>query len=424
MQQGSKDALAKLMQHDALVRRFIGLTAYDTMARRGSKFTPSSAGQLRLGAHLSAELCELGLHSKQDEHGVVITKVPATEGCQSAPGLCLLAHLDTAPDASGCDIRPALVEKYLGQGVELENALTLDEHLSPELASHVGDDLIVTDGRTLLGADDKAGVAVLMELLKSCAADPGLTHGPLTVVFTCDEELGLSCQHLEVESLGCTYAVTLDGGDLGSLDVATFNAAGAVIQVQGRAVHTAVAKGRMVNAVGLCQRFLAELPAQEKPECSAGHEGFYHVHNLEAAVDQAKIFMILRDFEREGLLVRQGRVQGICAMLNEQLGYAAFEASIVPQYSNMADVLKAKPRIVELCRQAYGDCGVEVTENWVRGGTDGAILSARGLPCPNVFTGALNCHGPWECLSVQTLHKCEEVCRRLVTLAAAEVKPH
>ena len=294
MQTGTSKDFDNLCGVDPLVKIFSDLIAFDTRADGSSKTVPSSVGQLRFGAYLSSTISELGYDSKQDEHGVITVKIPASEGCEKAKSLCLLAHMDTAPDCSGADVKPRLVRKYSGEGIKLDNGLTITSSFCPELSSHIGEDIIVTDGTTLLGADDKAGIACLLLLLRNLKTDSSLKHGPLKIIFSVDEEIGLSTRYLDVKDIACDYGITVDGTELGELDVATFNAYGAILNFHGTAVHTAVAYKNLVNAITLATEFISMLPRDEKPENTRGEEGFYHVHGIEGEVERAKLKICLR----------------------------------------------------------------------------------------------------------------------------------
>lgn len=419
MQQGTVKDLEELCATDPLVHTFCDLISYDTKSDPYSDKAPSTVGQLRLGAMTVAKLRDLGYDARQDGRGVVMAKVAASSGAENAPKLALIAHLDTAPDASGAGVSPHLVRNYAGQGIELESGLVLDDAICPELANHVGEDIIVTSGTTLLGADDKAGVAAIMHLLKDISLNPEIPHPGITAVFSVDEEIGRSADYIDLEQVGCDYGVTVDGGEVGGLSVETFNAEGAIISFKGRSVHTAVAYKTMVNAVALASRFIALLPPEEKPENTRGREGFYHVHNIEGAVERSEIRMILRDFDADGLKRRAKVVDDIAAFLNREAGFEAVTVEHFAQYRNMAGVLRERPQIVTLCTRAYEQAGLKPCLESVRGGTDGSNLSNRGLPCPNLFTGALNCHGPYECLPVPSLRKAYEVLRALTELAAS-----
>lgn len=414
MQTGNSKDFDNLCGVDPLVKIFSDLIAFDTRADGSSKTVPSSVGQLRFGAYLSSTISELGYDSNQDEHGVITVKIPASDGCEKAKSLCLLAHMDTAPDCSGADVKPRLVRKYSGEGIKLDNGLTITSSFCPELSSHIGEDIIVTDGTTLLGADDKAGIACLLLLLRNLKTDSSLKHGPLKIIFSVDEEIGLSTRYLDVKDIACDYGITVDGTDLGELDVATFNAYGAILNFHGTAVHTAVAYKNLVNAITLATEFISMLPRDEKPENTRGEEGFYHVHGIEGEVERAKLKMIIRDFTDEGMKKRLDFVKSAVEFLNNKYGQGRVELDLKFQYSNMEEVLKQNQEILDICTKAFKDAGVKVVLNRVRGGTDGSNLSSQGLPTPNIFTGGLNCHGPYECLPVDAFNSSYRVVEALV----------
>lgn len=417
MQQGSKEALEAKLQEDELLKLFIDLIAFDTRADFTSQDKPSSIGQLRLGAYLLNRLADLKLKPVQTKEGVIITKIAASSGYENAEKLCLLAHLDTAPDASGADIKASLVTNYQGKGIELKNGAIIDHELSPELANHIGEDIVVTDGTTLLGGDDKAGIAVLMHLVQGLV-DDSIVHGPVTIVFSVDEEIGRSTKYLDLEVLDSDFAVTIDGCERGELDVATFNAEGAKIIFKGKVVHTAIAYGKLKNALKMMADFIKLLPEDEAPETTKDDQGFYHVHDAMGNVEHAELMMILRDFEQEGLAQRHHKVEDMVDAINLKYGANSCEAIFVKQYENMGLVLKERPTIVNYCRAAFARAGVALIEKKVRGGTDGSNLSCRGLPCPNIFAGPLNCHGIYECLPVPSLHASYQVTKALVELVA------
>lgn len=417
MQKGDIKALEATLQQDDLLKQFIDLVAFDTQADYNSQDKPSSIGQLRLGAYLLKQLGNLKLKPVQTKEGVIIVKVPATVGYEGKESLCLMAHLDTAPDASGENVKPSLVKAYAGQGIELENGLILNDEICPELQHHIGEDIVVTDGTTLLGGDDKAGVAVLMQLLERCV-DDRVIHGPLTIVFSVDEEIGRSTKYIDLNEINCDFGVTIDGCEKGELDVATFNAMGVRVIFNGKVVHTAVAYGKLKNAIKMMARFIELLPAAEAPETTKDDEGFYHVHDASGSVEHAEVRMILRDFDADKLKARHAMVIKLVNQINAEFGAGSCTASFVDQYVNMEQFLKDKPQIVEYCRQAFARAGVKLIEKKVRGGTDGSNLSSRGLPCPNIFAGPLNCHGPYECLPVPSLQASYEVTKALVEVIA------
>lgn len=414
MQESTTKDFDNLCGVDPLVNIFKDLIVIDTKSDPASKTVPSTVGQLRFGAYLISRISELGFNAKQDEKGVVTVSIPASEGCENAKSLCLLAHMDTAPDCSGADVKAHLVKNYQGGAVKLANGLVLDKTICRELHEFKGQDIIVTDGNTLLGADDKAGISVLLHLMHNLKVNRNLKHGPLKIIFSVDEEIGLSSTHLDVKEIDCDYGVTVDGTKEGELDVATFNAYGAVVKFKGLSVHTAVAYKTLKNAISIANEFINMLPRDEKPENTQGEEGFYHVHKFEGTTESAKINMIIRDFTKEGMEKRLQVLDRIVSLLNDRYGEGCVSLRTVFQYANMEQVLHEHEKILEILRKAYTEAGVKIVENKVRGGTDGSNLSNEGLPTPNIFTGALNCHGPYECLPVDSFNKAYRVTEKIV----------
>ncbi len=418
MQQAKIGALNILAQKEELVSDFLELISFDTKADGNATCVPSSPGQLRLAAFLHQKLVSLGIETKITKEGVVIAKIKASEGCEKAPHLALFAHLDTAGDFSGENVKAALVTSYEGQGIELKNGLKTTHEIIPELAHHLGEDIIVTDGTTLLGADDKAGVAVLLSLAKACMSlDKPLEHGPLTLVFSVDEEIGLSVTHIDVPSLNADVGVTIDGSELGELDTQTFNAALATLTFEGLSVHTCCAKGKLVNALKVARDFLLELPQEEAPETTEGLEGFYHPYELQGGTAEATLKVLIRDFDEDNFKKRQDFILEKVSLVNQKWGREVCKAKIDFQYHNMKKYLdESKFEIVKWCEMAYEKAGVKVFKANVRGGTDGSNLSALGLPTPNIFTGALACHGPYECLPVKSFLKSRDCVFSLVKI--------
>ena len=340
---GSLSDMEELCAADPLVRTFRELVRFPTQSDDSSEKIPSTEGQLRLGAHLVSLCSQLGFKALQDEKGVVTVSVPPSAGSEGADRLALIAHLDTAPDAPGDGVEPRLVKNYDGGSIELDSGLVTDAKICPNLPSHKGDDIIVTDGVTLLGADDKAGVAVILGILREIAEDPSFKHPEIRAVFSVDEEIGRSADYIDVEKLGCAFGVTVDGGEAGDLDTTTFSAEAATVTIKGRSVHTSVAYKTMVNACEAASRFMQLLPPDEKPENTQGKEGFFHVHNIEASVSQAKISLIIRDFDGEKLKSRVAQLDLIASLLNREIGYESVSVEHHHQYSNMGEVLLKHP---------------------------------------------------------------------------------
>ncbi len=427
MQQGSNEALQELITQDPLIGKFASLVQFDTQSSVESNEVPSTQGQLEIASYLHGKSAQLvgSANVVLKDTGVLIVRLGSTEGCEQAPHLCLLAHVDTAPDCSGKNVNPSLVTGFDGEAIRLKNGLVIDSKICPQLPLLKGHDIIVTDGTTLLGGDDKAGCAVMWQLLEDCVAGK-LPHGPLTLVFSVDEEIGKSTSYIDVKELGADVAITIDGAGLGELDVATFNASLATVTFKGTGVHTAVAYGRLKNALKWACQFVNELPCNEAPETTQGDDGFYHPMSIKGGVEQAVVKILLRDFEEAGLKAREKFIWDLFAKFKERCGSESIECKIEFQYQNMQKPLQEAAQaeggrldIVGMCKEACLMAGVQPVLSKVRGGTDGSNLSNRGLPCPNLFTGAFNCHGPYECVSVQVLHQSYECVKNLVKTASA-----
>ncbi len=417
------EALASVAKTYPVVATFLRLVREDTQSDESSTTAPSTPSQRTLLQTLQTEIAakaaalQVALKIWQTDQGVLCVHLPASAGCEEAPHLALLAHIDTAPDCSGRGVKPQLICNYQGGTIALSSGLRLTTQLCPQLNAHRGDDIIVTDGTTLLGADDKAGCAVMLTLIDRAFAGD-LIHGPLSFIFTVDEEIGRSADYVPLAELGADFGVTIDGCAQGELDVATFNAAACTVTFKGRAIHTGSACGKLINAAKLASSFVLQLPENEAPETTAGQDGFYHVYKLTGGVEQAQVHLLLRDFSTDGLKARKTFVENLAAKIN-RIYPRSVRVEIRDQYVNLAAYLQTRPQILELCRAAYAKAGVTPVEHWVRGGTDGSNLSARGLPCPNIFTGALNCHGPYECLPVGALLASLNCSQALIELTAA-----
>ncbi len=416
-------AVEELAAISPLVDNFLHLIAFDTQADENQCAAPSTPGQLTALKWVHDKIVAYAQATGRSDYklwqnaqGVLILQLPPTAGCDAAPHLLLLAHIDTAPDCSGKDVKAQVVKAYRGGDIALSSGLRLTTTLCPELKAHVGEDILVTDGTTLLGADDKAGCAVLLTLIQQ-ALHEEFAHGPLSFAFTVDEEIGRSADYVPLEDIGANFGVTIDGCAQGELDVATFNAASCKLTVHGRAIHTGTAYGKLINAVKLASSLVLQLPENQAPETTRDKEGFYHVYKVQGTVEEAQVQLILRDYTKEGLQARKDYISHLAAAMNAQYSDSV-SVEFTDQYVNMGAILQQRPQILALCRQAYAQAGVEVHENWVRGGTDGSNLSARGLPCPNIFTGALNCHGPYECLPLGAFHKSLACTQALIKLAS------
>jgi tripeptide aminopeptidase len=400
-----------------LLDRFCRYVRIDTQANEAATTYPSSPGQLELGRLLTGELRELGLaDASQDEHGIVMATVPATAG-RRAPAIAWIAHVDTSPETSGRNVKPTVQRDYAGGDLVLPGDPTKVVRVAdnPELERLHGKTIVTTDGTTLLGADDKAGLAVIMEAAAYLLAHPQVLHGPVRVCFTCDEEIGHGVDHLDLKKLGAHVAYTLDGGGTGEIDNETFSADLAVVTVRGVNIHPMIAKGRMVNAVRLAGMFLDRLPRQElAPEVTADREGFLHPYRVEGGVAEVTLRVLLRDFDTPRLRDKEALLRQVAATIAAEYPRAAIEVKVTPQYRNMAEGLGKEPRAVAFAEEAMRRAGLVPKKTIVRGGTDGSRLTELGLPTPNLSTGEHNPHSPleWTCLE-----EMETAVRVLVELA-------
>lgn len=393
--------------------RFLRYVTYYTTSDEFTGTSPSTERQKDLGRALMQELEALKLEDvHMDDCGNVLATLPASEGVD-APVIALIAHMDTAPDASGENVKPRLV-RYEGGELKLNDTVSLTEALCPGLESHVGEELIVTDGTTLLGADDKAGVAEIMALVARIAQDPSLPHPALGICFCPDEEIGHGAELLDIEAFGCKYAYTVDGGPVGELEWECFNAAEATVRFEGQSIHPGDAKGRMFNAGNLFCDFNALLPYEQRPEYTEGYEGFYHLEGVSATVDHATARYIVRDHDAAKFQQKLELMDAAAALLNQRLGEELVTVEIKHQYRNMAEIVRDYPELIDIAKEAYLTCGIEPQVLPIRGGTDGAQLSFRGLPCPNLSTGGYCYHGVNEFVPVSSLVKMTDVLQELV----------
>ncbi len=397
--------------------RFLRYAQVYTTSDPDSTSHPSTARQLDLAKILHKELLDLGLpDARVDEHGYVYATLPATAGYEKTPGLGFVAHMDTAPDASGENVRPQLHENYDGGDVTLPATGDV-MHVSefPFLASMKGQTLITADGTTLLGADDKAGVAEIMTMLERLQAD-GRPHGKICVAFTPDEEVGQGADFFDVEGFGAAWAYTVDGDDVGEINYENFNAAGAVVTVHGFSVHPGSAKNTMRNAQNIAIEYHTALPVFSRPEHTEGYEGFFHLCSMVGDVTAAKLGYIVRDHDAARFEARKAQMQHIADCLNEKYGAGTVELELSDSYRNMVEQVKPHFHLVENARKAIRAAGLEPIETPIRGGTDGATLSYKGLPCPNLGTGGFNFHGPFECITVEKMDQAVEVLLNLADL--------
>lgn len=385
--------------------RFLKYVSFDTQSDPKSKSYPSTAKQLELLNYLKDELTTLGASDvRMDEWGYVTTAVPATQGCEDWPVIGFLAHVDTSPDLSGAGVAPRVVENYDGGDIVLGSDLVLQAKDYPELQARKGETLVVTDGSTLLGADNKAGVAIIMTAVERLLAH-NKPHGRVRVAFTPDEEIGRGVDHFDVATFGADFAYTVDGGQEGELEYENFNAAVARIAIKGSVMHPGYAKGRMKNALLVANEFISMLPQDERPENTEGREGFFHLSELSGDADSAQIEIIIRDHSREKFADRKSLLRAFAYDINLRRGENTVTIELEDQYYNMLDVIEARPEIIERAMRAMRQADVAPIVRPIRGGTDGARLSYMGLPCPNLFTGGANFHSRYEYCSLDTMRK-------------------
>ncbi|XBS71218.1 peptidase T [Acerihabitans sp. KWT182] len=408
---------------DKLLDRFLNYVSFDTQSKPGVKQVPSTDGQWKLAHALEHELNALGLtHVTLSEHGCLMATLPSNVAWP-VPAIGFISHMDTSPDYTARHVNPQIVENYRGGDIALGNG---DEILSPVmfpvLHHLLGHTLITTDGKTLLGADDKAGIAEIITAMVRLKIKQ-IPHGDIRIAFTPDEEVGKGAQFFDVERFGAEWAYTMDGGGIGELEYENFNAASVVVKIVGNNVHPGTAKGVMVNALSLAARFHQKMPADETPETTDGYEGFYHLHNVKGSVDRAEMHYILRDFDRQRFAARKQYMIDTAEAVGKGLHPDCYiELTIEDTYYNMREQVAKYPHIIELAQQAIRDSGLEPVMKPIRGGTDGAQLSFRGLPCPNLFTGGYNYHGKHEFASQDGMEKAVQVIMRIAELSALRAK--
>lgn len=406
----------------SILDRFIRYVKIDTQSQHDSESYPSTAKQLDLAKLLEKELRELGLSDVElDQYGYV-TATLASNIEKDCPTVGFIAHMDTSPDASGENVKPRIIENYDGKDILLneEENLILSPQVFPNLLKYKGESIVVTDGTTLLGADDKAGIAAIMDAMRYLLEHPEVKHGKIKVGFTPDEEVGAGVEYFDVPKFGADFAYTIDGGETGELEYESFNAAGARLIISGVSVHPGTAKGVMRNALLVAMEFQSLLPVFDRPEHTEKREGFIHLTQMSGLVEEAQLNYIIRDHDRQLFEAKKQIVRDAAAYLQTKYGEDVVELEIKDQYYNMGDVLKEHPEVVELARAAYRDLDIEPREIPIRGGTDGSRLSFMGLPTPNIFCGGHNGHGPFEFLSVSGLEKSRDVIVKIAELVALE----
>ena len=402
-----------------LSERFINYTRFDTQSNDESESVPSTSKQLIFAEYLKKELEMEGFSDvEMDEMGYIYATLKANTK-KEIPTIGFISHYDTSPDCSGANIRPRIVKAYDGGDIELSPGIVSSPEKFPELLSHVGEDLIVTDGTTLLGADDKAGIAEIVQAMCWLRDHNEVKHGDIRIGFNPDEEIGRGAHHFDVERFGCQWAYTIDGGDLGDLEYENFNAAGAKVYIKGVSVHTGYAKGKMMNANRLACEFNALIPDTEIPESTEGYEGFYHLLGIESRTEEAKLTYIIRDHDRERFEDRKDFIEECARKMNGKYGEGTVKVELKDQYYNMKEKIDPSMHVIEIVLQAMQECGVPPKVEPIRGGTDGAQLSFKGLPCPNIFAGGVNFHGPYEFVSIQVMEKAVQVITKICEITAA-----
>ena len=393
-----------------LKERFLKYVAINTRSDENSDTFPSTAAEWDLLNLLVEEMKLLGLEDVTiDKYGYAMGTIPATKGKEGAPVIGFLAHVDTSPDMSGENVRPRIIESYDGEDIVLNNTLTMKVAEFPELQKFIGHTLIHTDGTTLLGADDKAGVAEIMTAAEYLMAHPEIEHGKIRIGFTPDEEIGRGVDFFDVKAFGADFAYTMDGGYEGELEYENFNAAGAKITIQGRNVHPGYAKNKMINAIEVACELNSLIPAVERPQFTEGYEGFYHCVGFNGTVEHATISYIIRDHDADLFEKKKVWMHNIVGMLNNKYGEGVLTLTLKDQYYNMRKMVEPHPQVIENALAAMREADVEPIVRPIRGGTDGARLSFMGLPCPNIFAGGMNFHGKFEYCSLNSMEKAVKV---------------
>lgn len=401
-----------------IVERFLNYVSFDTQSAEDSQTVPSTAKQLDFAKYLRDELKDEGFDDvEMDDNGYVYATLKSNIK-KEVPTIGFISHYDTSPDCSGKDVKPRIVKNYDGKDIELSPGIISSTKKFPELLQHVGEDLIVTDGHTLLGADDKAGIAEIVQAMCWLRDHKEIPHGDIRMGFNPDEEIGMGAHHFDVEKFGCEWAYTMDGGDLGDLEFENFNAASAKINIKGVSVHPGYAKGKMINANRLAAEFAAMLPADETPETTEGYEGFYHLLGIESNIENAKLSYIIRDHDRDKFEERKAFIEKCVVEMNKKFGEGTVTADVKDQYYNMKEMIDPKMHVIDIVLKAMQDSGVPPKVEPIRGGTDGAQLSFKGLPCPNIFAGGVNFHGPYEFISVQVMEKAMQVIVKICEITA------
>ena len=404
---------------ETILERFLRYVSIDTQSNEESESQPSEERELVLLRMLVDELQAMGVKAELDEFGYVMASIPSNID-RKVPAVGFIAHVDTAPDASGKDVKPQIIKDYDGSAIALKGVegLFLDPADFPELLDHKGETIITTDGTTLLGADDKAGVAEIMDAVQYIVSHPEFKHGEIKIGFTPDEEIGRGVVKFDVKRFGADFAYTMDGGEVGELEFENFNAASASVHIQGRNVHPGYAKGKMLNSILIAQELIALLPVAQRPECTSDYEGFFHLVAFNGSVEESKLTWIIRDHDRTKFEQKKEMMKRCCEFIDAKYGAGTAEPVIKDQYYNMREMVEPHYHIVEKARKAMEMAGLKPRIQPIRGGTDGANLSFKGLPCPNIFAGGLNFHGKFEWVPLESMQKASAVILNIVNLFA------
>ncbi len=399
--------------------RFLKYVSFHTTADENTKTTPSTPGQMVFAKYLADELKSIGLKEVDlDKNGYIMATLPANSDKKDIPTIGFVSHMDTSPDAEGKDIQARVVENYDGGDILLneKEVIVLETEKYPEILQYKGQDIIVTDGTTLLGADDKAGIAEIVTAMEYLIAHPEIKHGKIRVGFTPDEEIGQGADHFDVPKFGAEWAYTMDGSQIGELEFENFNAAAAKVTINGLNVHPGYAKNKMKNSMRIASQFISMLPRHETPEHTTGYEGFYHLTNMEGTVEKTTLSYIIRDHDRDRFERRKKEVQHLANKINTEFGENTAVVELRDQYYNMREKVEPVMHIVDLAFEAMKSVGVTPIVKPIRGGTDGSRLSFEGLPCPNIFAGGHNFHGRFEYVPVQSMEKAVQVIVKIAEL--------
>lgn len=409
-----------------VVDRFLQYVKFDTQSDELTNMTPSTPGQMIFAQHLEKELENLGLKDiTLDKNGYLMATLPGNITDRKVPTIGFIAHVDTSPDMSGRHVSPRIVKNYDGTDITLNerNGIVLSPNEFPELLNYKNQDLIVTDGTTLLGADDKAGIAEIISAMDYLIKHPEIKHGDIRIAFNPDEEIGQGAHKFDVEHFAADWAYTMDGGEIGELEYENFNAAVAKVSFNGRNVHPGYAKHKMLNSMRVATQFAIMLPRWETPEHTEGYEGFYHLVSIEGTVEKTVITYIIRDFDQDRFIRRKKELEHLARKINHEFP-GCCELEIKDQYFNMREKIEPVMHIIDIAEEAMRNVGVPPKVTPIRGGTDGAQLSFKGLPCPNIFAGGLNFHGPYEFIPIQSMEKAQQVIVEIARLTAQNSDQH